>query len=192
MNVPAGFYRFFRGIAAFLLKLMYPVKITGQERVPEGAAIVCANHSHFIDPAIVAVACGKAHQLYFMAKAELFQRSAAGWLLRKFGAFPVQRGETDLGAVRTVMRLLKGGYKVLIFPEGTRVQEADAVAAKTGAVRFASKLNVPIVPVYVPRHKRLFRAMHVSIGEPYYIDEAAAAAYQAASAELMRRIEALV
>ena len=186
--------KFYRGVLALvtpIVRLLYPMSVGGREALPEGAAILCANHSHFIDPVLVAVACGKQVQLHFMAKAELFKRPFTGWLLRKCGAFPVRRGEQDVSAVRTLMQLLKNGGKVLIFPEGTRVSEADAAEAKSGAVRFAAKLNVPLVPIHVPRSKKLFRRLRIRIGTPYFLQRESREGLAEASRELMGRIEAL-
>ncbi|HHU23167.1 MAG TPA: 1-acyl-sn-glycerol-3-phosphate acyltransferase [Clostridiales bacterium] len=161
-------YNILRPIAA----LLYPLKVTGRELVPEGAAIVCAPHSSYVDAVLLALALGKKHILRFMAKAELFSVPVIGWVMRKCGAFGVNRGSSDINAIRTAIKYLKNGEKIMIFPEGTRVASDDAVAAKSGAVRLASKLGVPIVPVYLPRNKKVFSRVHIRIGEPFRIDAA--------------------
>jgi 1-acyl-sn-glycerol-3-phosphate acyltransferase len=155
-----------------LVSLLYPLKVTGRELVPEGAAIVCAPHSSYVDAVLLAYALGKKHILRFMAKAELFSVPVIGWVMRKCGAFPVHRDSSDINAIRTALKYLKKGEKVMIFPEGTRVAEDDAVTAKSGAVRLAMKTGVPIVPVYLPRKKKLFSKVCVRIGEPFRIDAA--------------------
>ena len=94
-----------------------------------------------------------------------------------------------MGAIRTMMGLLKSGEKVGIFPEGTRVSEPDKVAAKDGAVRIAMRLGVPIIPAFISRKKRIFRKVDVVIGEPYNID--ADADPKEETKALMAKIEAL-
>ena len=174
-----------------IVHVLWPYRFTGREIIPEGGAVICANHSSFIDPILVGLAFGKKHFLHFMAKAELFKVPVLGWIMRKAGAFGVNRGSNDISAVRTAMKYLKAGEKVLIFPEGTRVSEDDAVEARTGAIRLASKLRVPIVPVHVPRVKKLFSRVHIHIGEPYYVENADHSSFERLSGELMRRISSL-
>lgn len=123
-----------------------------------------------------------------MAKKELFEVPIIRSFLRAVGAFPVERGETDIGAIRTAMRLLKDGRKVMIFPEGTRITEEQAVSAKNGAVRIAVKMNVPLVPIFISKRKRAFRFARLVIGEPYYLDKPADKDYIGLSTELMQKI----
>ena len=172
-----------------LCALLYPRGKRVCPALPEGSAIFCANHSNYIDPVLLGLTVGKKHWLHFMAKAELQANKLLGAVLKKLGVFFVKRGENDVGAIRTTMGLLKSGEQVCIFPEGTRVSEPDAVAAKLGAVRIAMRLGVPIVPAFISRKKRLFRKADVVVGEPYYI--AADADPQKQTEELMLRIESL-
>lgn len=54
-----------------LVKAFYPMRCRGKENIPEGPAVVCANHSNYIDPLLVAAAFGKENYMHFMAKLEL-------------------------------------------------------------------------------------------------------------------------
>lgn len=152
------------------VKLLYPMKSRGSENIPEGPALVCANHSNMVDPFLVALAFGKRNFMHFMAKFELSKVPLIGGLLRSCGVYFVNRGQQDIDAVRSTMRYLRRGEKVCIFPEGTRVSEDNSVEAKTGAVRIAAKMEVPIVPVYIPRRKRLFSRIEVLIGKPFHVE----------------------
>lgn len=185
-----SFYDFALRLIKPICALFYPTKVIGLENIPDGAAIICANHSNYIDPVLIGIAAGKKHMIHFMAKAELFENRLFGGLLRKLGTFPVHRGTSDIDSVRTSMKLLRGGEKIMMFPEGTRVAQDDAVAAKSGAVRLATKLDVPIVPVHLPRGKKVFRKVLVVIGEPYKVT-AENGKYDVAASELMERIKEL-
>lgn len=180
-------YSTLKPIATFI----YPLRYSGRENIPEGPAIVCANHSNYIDPVLIAFAFGHKNLIHFMAKKELFEIPGLGALLTKCGVFPVDRGANDIDAIRTAMRCLKSGEKILIFPEGTRIAEDNAVEAKTGAVRIAAKLKVPIIPVYVPRRKKAFGRVFVRIGRPYYVNAKSHEDFTAYSRELMDKIAAL-
>ena len=174
-----------------VMRLFYHVRSVGRDNLPEGPAVLCANHSHLVDPILAAAACGRRTFMHFIAKQELRGVPFIGWLLGKCGVCFVNRGTGDIDAMRSMMRYLKRGEKIFIFPEGTRTEADNMVDAKTGAVRLASKLNVPIVPVYIPRHKKLFRRIEVLIGRPYSVQGRNHDEYEALSDGIMEHIYAL-
>ena len=112
-----------------------------KKNINDKPCIICANHSNYIDPFLIAVAFGKDNPIHFMAKIELFRNKTIADLLAQVGAFGVDRDGTDIGAIRTVMKYIRTGEKVGIFPEGTRVKVDGAVEAKAGAARMAAKLK---------------------------------------------------
>jgi 1-acyl-sn-glycerol-3-phosphate acyltransferase len=84
-----------------------------------------------------------------MAKTEIF-RGPLAWLLVRLGAFPVRRGEADAEAMQTARAILEQGGVVVLFPEGTRVEDPDALGARHhGAGRLALDTGVPIVPAAI-------------------------------------------
>jgi len=105
-----------------------------------------------------------------MAKAELFRIPIIGPILRAVGMFPVDRAGGGAMAIKGAMKLLKAGEKVGMFPEGTRIRSEDASEAKTGAVRLSARMGVPILPVYIPRDKKLFRFNRMVIGAAYQVE----------------------
>lgn len=176
--------------------IFHPVRTVGKEHIPAGAAVVAANHSAYADPLMAICAFGYHNPLRIMAKEELFHVPVLGWLLIKIGMFGVNRGQSDIVAVKRAIKVLKEDCKLMLFPEGTRVTEKEGSGdAKTGAVMFANRANVPLVPVYIPRKKRWFRFTRVVIGEAYYPDlpekRAGQEDYRHAADELLCRIYAL-
>ena len=171
-----------------IIRLFYPIRSIGRENIPDGPAVFCANHSHLLDPILAAGACGRRNYMHFIAKLELKRAPVIGKLIELWGVCFVNRGTGDIDAMRSMMRLLKHGEKIFIFPEGTRTSEDNAVDAKTGAVRLASKLKVPIVPMYIPRHKKLFRRMDIIIGKPYSVEGRNHEEYEELSEGIMDRI----
>lgn len=168
-----GEYRAYRKAYYFLtivLGLIFRIKPSGRENIPQGPAMICANHSSNFDPILICLASGIEHHLHIMGKVELFRIPILSWVLRRVGMFPVDRGNNDVGAIKTALKYLKAGEKVLIFPEGTRVGTDNAVAAKAGAVRIADTMNVPVIPVYVPRRKLIFGRCPVIYGKPFHIN----------------------
>lgn len=195
MNSEHKLYRFLYPIVCFFFSILYRVKPIGRENIPENGAIYCANHSNWADPFLLIFAVKKDRQLHIMAKVELFRIKIIGWILKKLGMIPVDRSTADVNAIMSSLRYLRAGENICIFPEGTRISEDFSVAAKTGAVKIADKSRKPIVPVYIPRKKRLFGSVKLVIGKPYYINEErkrlSQEEYDALAQDMMVTIKAL-
>ena len=195
MNQPTRFYRVCFTIAAVILKLLYRLKYIGTENIPDGATMICVNHSGITDPFLVAMAFGRNCQLYIVTKAELFRIPVISTILRKLDTISIERGTSDLKSVKTILGYLKTDNKVLIFPEGTRVARDDESSAKNGAIKLAERANVPILPVYIPRKKPLFRTVPIVIGESYTLEKTGekrtAEEYTLLSDALMQKISSL-
>lgn len=159
-------YRVLRFIVMVAVSLVKPFKIIGREKMPDGPAIICANHSSFTDPFYMAFAVPPKYHLCLMAKRELFDFKPLGWILRGIGTFPVNRESAgDMEAMKNALKVLKSGKKLGIFPEGTRTSEDGAVSPKAGAIRIAQKTGAPIIPMYIPRKKKFFRRNPIVVGD---------------------------
>ncbi|MCJ8345589.1 1-acyl-sn-glycerol-3-phosphate acyltransferase [bacterium] len=109
--------------------------------------IVLANHCSNWDPLILSADFPDV--LNFMVKEELHQVPAFGAMSNLSGNIAVSRGETDLGAMKAAISLLRSGYNLALFPEGTRTDDGKIQEFKDGGVSIASKCKVPVVPVYI-------------------------------------------
>lgn len=189
------YYHFLYAVIWPFFNLFHPVKAVGRENIPEGGAIICPNHTSASDPFFVVFAFQRRHVMRAMAKKEVMGVPFVGWILGKAGVFGVDRGAADISAVKTALRFLKEGRKLLMFPEGTRVGEGESVEAKTGAAMFAVRTGVPILPVYIPAKKRWFRPTTVVIGKPFVPQvesrKGTSEEFHAIAADLMERVRAL-
>lgn len=174
-----------------IFKLFFPLQVEGLEHVTGESVIFCPNHSSAIDPLMLAFALPRNYPLRIMAKKQLMDIPLLGWFLRKLGVFGVDRGNSDIQSVKTAIRSLRGGSSLLMFPEGTRVDEDENVEAKGGVSMIAIRSGVKMQPVYIDTKKRLFRKTRVIIGAPYapvYTGKKGTAEeYQANADEIMRR-----
>lgn len=196
-------YPTLRLLAIIVMKILFRVEKYGTEHMPRtGPLLIVANHSSFLDPPLVGAMAPR--QLTFLAKAELFRVPFLGWLIRKLGAYPVNREGGDMTALRTAQRALADDRAVLIFPEGTRGEEGELRPAKPGAALLAVQSGVPVVPAYVrgsgqawPRGRRLPQPAKVVVtfGPPLRFQRAVGpqrkAQYETASREMMAAIGAL-
>ncbi len=179
------FYKVIIAILKPIFYFLFRIKVVNRENIPEGAAVVCVNHTSMMDVVFIAVAFGVKETFAFMGKKELFKNPILRWLFKAVGAFPVDRGTADLGTIRNSITALKDGKKLLIFPEGTRVkggaENSDDV--KSGIAMIALRASAPMLPVYLSTKKRLFRRTYVIIGEPVIPEKR-----EGTSAENYRRI----
>lgn len=188
-------FKIIKVILRVFLFFVFRIKVYGKENMPkEGGIIVAINHRSYWD-VIVAGVCTP-RRLGYMAKAELFKNKLFGWLITSLGAFPVQRGKGDIGAVKAALTRLRDGEVVAMFPEGTRVKKGQKGSAKPGAVMLASKAQIPVVPVRIIGGYRWMSKVKVVIGEPveyskYYGEKLTVETLQSLSDELLNKIYAL-
>ena len=104
---------------------------------PSGPLLLASNHRSFLDPFVIGMLVRR--PVYYMAKRELFEKRWQAWILNALGAFPVDRGAGDGGAMDTARAILERGDCVVVFPEGTRVRRGplgDAAGAASAASRW--------------------------------------------------------
>ncbi len=143
-------------VVTVVLRLWFRVQISGGENVPRSAsAIIAPNHKNFFDVFFVAMATGR--PVRYMAKVELF-KGPLGWLFPRVGTFPVRRGDADSEALQTARMILADGWLVVVFPEGTRVEEPGVLGAPHhGAGRLALQTGAPIIPTAITGTSHLWR-----------------------------------
>lgn len=154
-------YEVAKFIVCFLAVVLYRLKHFGRENIPlEGGFVLVANHQCFFDPFFVG--SGVSQPVHFMTRASAFKIPLIGTIMRQFTAFPVERGQADIRAIRRSVRLLEVGEPVLIFPEGTRTSDGEISKMKSGAISIAQRAGCPIVPAAVrgayeawPRHQKI-------------------------------------
>ena len=171
--------------------LIYRTKYINPHNVPkEGAYIFAGNHISSVDPIIMAV--GQKHRnIHFMAKAELFKNPVLRWFFISIGAFPVDRGNSDKGAVRHFEELLSDGELMGIFIEGTRSKTGEFLKPKSGAALIAYDTKTPVIPVCQTKIKGR-RVCH--FGEPMTLEElgfenGGAREYREASRRIMDKLK---
>ena len=192
--------KYWYGAVYLLLKITYGlfhrVRAVGREHIPEGAAVICGNHTTAGDPLLLVFGLHIENNIQPMAKIELMRVPVVGFVLKKAGVFGVDRGNNDVGAIKHAFKVLKDGGRLMMFPEGRRVREGDEKKRiKTGAAMFAVKTGTQILPVYISPKQKIFRRTLVVFGEPYYPEydgkRATQEDYQEIVNDLMERIAAL-
>lgn len=165
------FYFTVRRIVGFFMRHIYRLEVHGRENIPQDSErlIICGNHKSNLDP--VAISAIFQRQIFWMAKKELFENKFFGGFLTKLGAFPIDREGNDLAAIKKSLKILKNEDVLGIFPEGTRVKEADYTRIKSGIALIAQKTNSRVLPVYIEGDYKPFRKTRIYFREPVKINK---------------------
>jgi 1-acyl-sn-glycerol-3-phosphate acyltransferase len=157
--------------AAF--RSLFGLRVTGMENlITEGPVLVAANHQSFLDPPLI----GFLYQdeMVYLARKTLF-KGIGRWLYLQWNAIPVDQDKPDMSSLKTIIRKLKEGHRVLVFPEGSRTLDGRIGEAAPGIGLIAVKSGVPIQPLRIsgardalPRGSARIRfaRIHVLIGPP--------------------------
>lgn len=170
----SAFFRLSRAFCYLWTASAFSLKCYGAENIPRtGGVLLVSNHQSYLDPILLAVRLRR--PVSFMARSTLFRNPAFEALIRTLYAFPVRRGEGDIGAMRQAISLLKAGHVLNVFPEGTRSTDGNLLPIASGIGLIIKRANVPVVPVYVngsfrawSRHSKLPRSTPVQViyGKP--------------------------
>ncbi len=164
-----------RELTRVLLFLFTRCRVLGKENIPaQGPLLVVANHINLADPPIVGLSIGR--KAVFLAKEELFRPRLAGYIMRRFGTFPVRRQSMNKESLRKAERFLAQGMALVIFPEGRRSKGARLESAYPGAALIAARSGAPVLPIGIYGTEKirgrawLLRRpkVTVNIGAPFY------------------------
>ena len=166
------FGRVAHALLAPLARFLLRVRVHGRENIPkEGGAVVAINHISFLDAIAISASFPGARMPRYLAKAELFRIPVLASFIRALGAIPLDRGKSDVGAVRQAIEVAEGGELLGLFPQGTRQKGKNPADTpiKSGVAMIAARAKCPILPVCI-RIKRmryaLLRRVDVIIGKP--------------------------
>lgn len=153
------------------ITLLHPTFIKNRKNMPKGKVIISCNHRSNWD--IVLYLLFTREKICILAKKELFKNKFLAWILKSLGAVPIDRDKNDVGAIKTCIKALKGGKKLFIFPEGTRLKDDKEVLGeiKSGMSMIAIKTKTPIVPVWIQRKPKIFQKSVYIIGQPFELSD---------------------
>ncbi|MBO5313191.1 MAG: 1-acyl-sn-glycerol-3-phosphate acyltransferase [Clostridia bacterium] len=163
------FYKWIKRLFGGLFKLIYRVKIVNPQNEPlDKPYILCCNHTSLMDVTVISLSMQR--QIHYMAKKEVFKVPILSSFARAMGAFPVDRKNGDVGAVKKTIEMLKMGECVGVFPQGTRQPYVPLREAtiKNGVGMFSDRSGVGLLPVCIKTKKnklKLFRRTELIIGE---------------------------
>lgn len=154
-----------KGAIWIYCKIVYRFKVVGKENIPKnGAVIICGNHRTFLDPPLIEVTCGRYTR--FLAKEELTKNKFLAFLGWVFESILVKRDSKDVAALKESLKVLKNGYCLALFPEGTRNGIAKGEKVKDGAAFFAVRSGAPVIPCGIKGGEKGNKKVTITYGKP--------------------------
>lgn len=147
---------FYYGVIYFMvipfMNKYYNYTITGRENLPKhkkaNKLIYAANHVSELDPPMVTLAVMR--PVAYMAKKELFEKTdKRNWLVKRLGAFAVDREKPEIATFKTVKDILSTSWSLGVFPQGGTRPYGKLDDLKRGFVVIAKKAKADIVPVAI-------------------------------------------
>ncbi|TLD69429.1 1-acyl-sn-glycerol-3-phosphate acyltransferase [Phragmitibacter flavus] len=193
-------YTFFKTMA----RGFFDYSVVGKERLEiEGGALLVCNHASFLDPPFAGIALDQ--DIHFLARKSLMTNPMAKAVYKAWNSIPVDQDKPDMSSLKAVVRLLKQGEKVLVFPEGSRTADGNLQEGQPGVGLIVTKALVPVIPMRLfgtrealPMGGKFFQPSEITlvVGEPWFYDaskyrEAGKELYAAISKELMAEVEKL-
>ena len=197
-------YNIFYNLAKLLARVFFRMRVVHPERMVEsGPLILAVNHTSYFDPPLAGI-CSR-RGVYYLARKTLLKWPFFGPLFPAMNVIPVERDGNDMSALREVIKKIKDGNGVVLFPEGTRSKDGAIQPARAGIGFVIAKTGAPVLPMRIfgaydafPKNsKRLhFTQITVVIGEPLVFSPSDLASatrdtYQMLSNRVMEAIGAL-
>ncbi len=153
-----------------IVRPFFPTKIYGERNIPNKRSLVLGNHISGWDPVVFTM--WTKNILSFVYKAEFQKVAFLRWVFDGLDFVPVRRGDADITATKTILKLLKDDKAVFLFPEGTRNPDIDCLQTfHTGAALFAIKTHAPIRPFYIWDKTKVCKKNYILVGEEFTLDE---------------------
>ena len=167
-------YTFFRSAG----KAFYNLNVVNEEKlVKEGGVMMAANHESFLDPPLIGIS--HPENVTYLARKTLF-KGIAKWLYRKWDAIPVDQENPDMTGLKAIIKALRNGKKVVMFPEGERTLTGDLGPALPGVGLIIAKSQTTVQPMRIfgarealPRGSGKMKMAQISVvvGDPIYFDK---------------------
>jgi 1-acyl-sn-glycerol-3-phosphate acyltransferase len=167
-------YNIFYNLAKLLARVFFSMRVVHPERMVEsGPLIIAVNHSSFFDPPLAGI-CSR-RGVFYLARKTLLKWPFFGPLFPAMNVIPVERDGNDMSALREVIKKIKEGNAVLLFPEGTRSPDGRLQPARAGIGLVIAKTGAPVLPMRIfgayeafPKNAKSLRSSQITVvlGEP--------------------------
>ncbi len=137
----------------------------GKERI-KGPGVLLYNHSSFLDVLYIQLSVWyRRHRI--VSEREQLGHGKNRLFLKLLLSLPIDRDSVSPASVRAIVKPLREGHLIDIFPEGYLNKDPDTLLPfHSGTVLFAKLGSAPLIPIYMDRGKKFWNRLHFIIGEP--------------------------
>ncbi len=138
---------------------------------------MAANHESFLDPPLIGIS--HPENVTYLARKTLFT-GMSKWLYTNWDAIPVDQDNPDMTGVKKIIKALRTGKKVVMFPEGERTMNGELGVALPGVGLIIAKSQTTVQPMRIfgarealPRGSGKMKMAQISVvvGDPIYFDK---------------------
>lgn len=147
----------------------------------DGAKIFIGNHLSNADGLVIDMLLREKYDPTFIAGAKLTDDPVTNLGTKLVKNISIKPNTADKEAITNMVKLVKSGESIVMFPEGTRSRSGAMIEAKKGVLLIARLTKVPIIPIGLWGTEKLLPIneggsmadetwqhadVHVRIGEP--------------------------
>ena len=142
-------YRGAMAVIRPMLRWVFHMRVENQATQGfEGPAVLVMNHQGLLD-FLLAAAAFPQREISYVSSQRYFQNPRLARLLRWLGVIPKLQFYPDAGAIKNIMRRIKEGGLVGIFPAGQTSMSGVPGAVGPGIGRLCRKLKVPVLCAHI-------------------------------------------
>lgn len=118
-----------------------------RRQISRGPLIVVGNHASMLDPYLLTAAVFP-RIVCFVASDSHFRSPILRWILTRVGTIPISQTHADPHALVRMVRVLKSGGALAIYPEGRRSTDGGSQPLTDSLARLVKKIRCPVVLVH--------------------------------------------
>lgn len=144
---PTRFYRFTCRVVQIFARLWLRMEIRGMENLPkQGAVLLLCTHTSFLDPPLIGAHIPR--EMHFLSREGILKAPIVGPIVKRLNTHPIRKGASDHEAIKLCRAIIREGYPLLFFPEGTRSRDGKLGPMSGGfSMIIAPYEGVPYLPI---------------------------------------------
>ena len=136
-------FAFFRFIMTPFVRLKFRFRYDSLKKI-KGPYLLLANHNMEMDPILMGIAAKR--QLFFVASEHIARKGFGTWfLMRYFHPILHRKGKDGARSVMNILKTLRGGSSVMLFPEGNRSFDGVTCPIPEATGKMAKHAGVPVI-----------------------------------------------